>query len=292
MEDTAPASLGALPAMETLLHRSNWILTNPATTSGRFRVACAYSTTAVGLLHLPRRRGRSRPSPLRAQRSHTLRRPSALISSSTMANTRRRGPKSTKTKSESGSNQTGSRLVRTWNRTRINSEVNGQKGRFVFRTMFAGENFFIIIISTHSIICFSEKLPPSSVVACREWFLCFHLLKQGVLWGLAFPLPFSLWSVDDWLCNSCVTRGRASQQAASLAAELLTWLPALDQISYLRQLKTNPLALIWMSHYHICIGNCLFFKCVLVCVFLSADHEGEKTPVNQLSEEELPDYLM
>lgn len=53
---------------------------------------------------------------------------------------------------------------------------------------------------------FGEKEPAGWVLAC------FHSLKQGVLWGLASPLPSlpSLlhWSVDDWLCNSCLTRGR------------------------------------------------------------------------------------
>uniref|UniRef100_H3CJU7 Si:ch211-13k12.2 n=1 Tax=Tetraodon nigroviridis TaxID=99883 RepID=H3CJU7_TETNG len=44
-EDTAPASLAAPPAMETPLRSSNWISTNPATTSGRVRAASACSTT-------------------------------------------------------------------------------------------------------------------------------------------------------------------------------------------------------------------------------------------------------
>lgn len=47
-----------------------------------------------------------------------------------------------------------------------------------------------------------------------------------------------------------------------------------------------------LSHLHWQIAL-TFFQCVCVCVFfLSTDHEGEKTPLNQTSEEELPDYLL
>lgn len=279
MEPTAPARLGAPPAMETLLHRSNWILTKPVATSGRVRVVCACSTTAAGLLRLPRWRGRSRPSPLQAWRSHVVTRPSAPISSSITANTRRRGPKSTKTKSESGSSQTGLRPARTWSRTRINSEVNSQKSGFVVWSTCRSLICYLFF-NHHSIIWVSEKEPPSYVSVCRKRFLCFHLLKQGVLWGLASPLPFSLWSVDDWLCNSCLTCGRASQQAASPAAGLLTWLPALEQISYLRQLKTSPSALMWTSRYHICIGNWLFFSGCVCFPYLQTTRERKHLSIN------------
>lgn len=47
-----------------------------------------------------------------------------------------------------------------------------------------------------------------------------------------------------------------------------------------------------LSHLHWQITLTFFFS-ISVCVFfLSTDHEGEETPVNQSSEEELPDYLM
>lgn len=279
--------------METLLHRSNWISTKPATTSGRVRVACAYSTTAVGLLRPPRWRGRSRPSPLRAQRSHMLRPPSAPISSSTMANTRRRGPKSTKTKSESGSNRTGSRRARTWNRTKTNSEVNGWKGRFVFRTTcLLMSTLFWIIISTHSIICFSENVPPRWVLACREWFLCFHLLKQGVLWGLASPPSRShsaLLMIDCatavWPAVERVSRLR--RLLLSCWRDCLPWIRSLIWGSWKQVISLDTNVALLHLHWELAL-----FQSALVCVFLPADHEGEKTPVNQLSEEELPDYLM
>lgn len=264
MEDTAPASLGALPAMETLLHRSNWILTKPATTSRRVRVACAYSTTAVGLLRLPKWRGRSRPSPLWAQRSHTSRRPSALISSSTMANTRRRGPKSTKTKSESASNQTGSRLARTWNKTRINSEVNGQKGRFVFRTTCLLMSLFFCFFFQHP--QHYLLVPPTSVLACREWFLCFHLLKQRMLWGLASPPPV-LTLVCWWLTVQQLCDLRSSKSAGCVAccwAADVTACLGSDLLSEAAENKTTGLDMnVTLSHLQWELA--LFLVCSCVC---------------------------
>lgn len=78
----------------------------------------------------------------------------------------------------------------------------------------------------------------------------------------------SLKSVDDWLRNSWVTYGQASQQAASPAAELLTWLLALDHVSYRRPLKTIPSSLDMtgtLSHLHWQI-TVTFFSIVLMCV--------------------------
>lgn len=130
-------------------------------------------------------------------------------------------------------------------------------------------------------------------LARREWFLCSRSLKQGVLRGLAFPPPvltlICWWLTVQQLCDlrssesaGCVSCCCAADVTACLGSHLLS-----------EAAENKSISLDMNVTFYICTGNWLFiFFSVHVSSFLCADHEGEKTPVNQLSEEELPDYLM
>lgn len=80
----------------------------------------------------------------------------------------------------------------------------------------------------------------------------------------------------------------AADVTACLGSRLLSQAVKNDSIKpwYDRHIITFALANyfnIFQHRAHVCV--CVFF-------FISSEHEGEKTPVNQTSEEELPDYLM
>lgn len=132
--------------------------------------------------------------------------------------------------------------------------------------MFADEKFILFIswiISTHGIICFSKKLPPSSFLACREWFLCFHSLKPGVLRGPAFPSPgltlLCWWLTVEQLCDlrssesaGCVACCWAADVTACLGSNLLSEAAANKSIS--------------LDIITFALGNGSFFS-MFLCVF-------------------------
>lgn len=160
--------------------------------------------------------------------------------------------------------------------------------------MFADESFFFvwITISTLGVICFSENVPPSWGFSLQRVILVFSFAKAGSVVRTSVPSSrltlLCWWLTVQQLCDlrssesaGCVACCWAADVTACLGSDLLS-----------EAAENKSLALIRTSHYHIYIGNWLFFSLLFSVFSLPADHEGEKTPVNQLSEEELPDYLM